>query len=125
MKSLRLAKLKAAIASLYVAAMLAFGFAHAPLGPPLQVDAAEAMAWLAAGLHDNVAVCGGDGGAHQVHHGGDCAACRLTAAPGLPPSPGLALRAPSCASSLAPPVEPPSPFSRRVARAKSRGPPSI
>ena len=47
MNALRLARVKAVVATLYVAAMLAFGFAHAPLPAPTPAQAA--LAWLAAG----------------------------------------------------------------------------
>jgi hypothetical protein len=105
--------------------MLALGFAHAPLAASPQADASPTLAWLASTLPNGVVICGGAGDAHHVSHGGDCAACHLTAAPGLPLSPGFVLRAPSCIASLAPPGEPARPILRRIARANSRGPPSI
>jgi len=128
MHALRLARVKAVVATLYVAAMLAFGFAHAPLPAPTPAQAA--LAWLAASLPDGapVSFCGekkepADDSRHALHRQ-DCAACQLASAPGLAPSPdGAVLRPLRIVAQLTGDAKSELPAVRKAILPPSRGPP--
>ena len=128
MNALRLARVKAVVATLYVAAMLAFGFAHAPLPAPTPAQAA--LAWLAESFPDGaiVAFCGekdepADESRHALHRQ-DCAACQLASAQGLAPAPeGALLCPPRIVTRLTGDVESEPLGVRKAILPPSRGPP--
>ena len=128
MNALRLARVKAVVATLYVAAMLAFGFAHAPL--PAMTPAQAALAWIAESLPNGaiVAFCGEkDEPANEFRHAlhrQDCAACQLASVPGLAPAPeGVLLRAPRIVARLTGDAESKPLAVRKAILPPSRGPP--
>jgi hypothetical protein len=120
--------MRAVVATLYAAAMLALGFAHAPIVAPSAAEAA--LASLAAALPQGavVSLCGDprtpEDSSRPVRHKPDCAACQLVAAPGLAPAPdATVLPRSSYVALVAGGAEDAPPTTRDAVRPPSRGPP--